>query len=169
MKIILGSDSPQKIEAVRLACARIPLIAKVTGIKTNSGQNEQPVGFHETYNGACTRASTAKANKTDVIAIGIESGIFCHYKSKSVTLDIAVIVILPMEGHQIVTTSMGLVLPEKYVETARRIGFQNTTVGSVIAEKLGGDTRDPHAALTDGKITRIETLTDALVIALRQL
>ena len=100
------------------------------------------------------------------IAIGIESGI-CKITDEK-TVDVALIVLLSKAGEEIVTSSTGIVFPQKYVEIARKKGFTNTTVGSVIAEELGGDGTDPHAILTDGKITRTETLIDALIPALEQ-
>jgi hypothetical protein len=55
------------------------------------------------------------------------------------------------------------------VEIAEERGFETTTVGSVITERLGGDPTDPHSVLTNGKVTRTMTLVDALTIALQQL
>ena len=86
-----------------------------------------------------------------------------------VTLDIAVIVILTPDGRQIVTTSEGIEFPEEYVEIAEERGFETTTVGSVITERLSGDPTDPHSVLTKGKVTRTKTLVDALKTALHQL
>ncbi len=168
MNITLGSTSSHKLEAVRKACQRLGVEAVVSGVKTSSGQNEQPVGFEETFNGALTRATAAKAEGAGSIAVGIESGIF-RFGSPSVTLDIAVIVVLTIDGRQIVTTSEGIRFPEEYVKVAEGRGFQNTTVGSVITEQLGGDPTDPHSVLTQGKVTRSMTLVDALVVALRQI
>lgn len=165
MDITLGSTSAHKIAAVKEACDQLGIKAIVTGVKTPTGQNEQPVGFDETYAGAYTRAVCAKALHVDSIAIGIESGIFRF----GPTLDIAVIVVLPKDGRRIITTSEGVKFPEGYVKIAEERGFATTTVGSVITEQLGGDPTDPHSVLTNGRVTRTMTLVSALTTALRQL
>jgi non-canonical (house-cleaning) NTP pyrophosphatase len=165
MEIILGSTSVHKLNAVHQACKELGLTATVSGVKTLSGQNEQPVGFNEIFNGALARAISAQSQKLGNFFIGIESGII----SFGITLDIAIIVILTCDGRQIISTSHGLQFPEKYVEIAKERGYKKTTVGSIITEQLGGDPTDPHSILTNGKVTRTMTLVDALVIALRQL
>jgi non-canonical (house-cleaning) NTP pyrophosphatase len=168
MHIILGSASPHKLEAVREACKILGLQGEVSGRKTSSGQPEQPVGFEETFSGALTRAIFAKEQDPASIAIGIESGIFRFGKTTPLTLDISVIVLIDHDGRRIVSTSEGMQLPEEYVRIAEERGFERVTVGSVIAEHLGGDPADPHSILSKGKISRAMTLIDALVIALRQ-
>jgi len=146
MNITLGSTSTHKLEAVRQACRKLGLEAIVSGVKTSSGQNEQPVGFDETFSGAFTRATSAKAQKPDGIAIGIESGIF-RFGATLITLDIAVIVLLTSNGRQIVTSSEGIQFPEKFVRIAEGRGFKTTTVGAVITEQFGDDPTDPHSTL----------------------
>lgn len=170
MNIVLGSTSPQKMDALRIALKKLEIESVVLGLKTSSGQNEQPVGFDETYKGALMRAKSAKGNSTDYVSVGIESGLFRLSEGKRfVNMDMAIIVVLTPDGRRIVTTSSGIVFPKKLVNIAYVRGFSKTTVGSVIAEKLGGDPTDPHATLTKGKITRMDTLVDALVTALKQI
>ena len=83
--------------------------------------------------------------------------------------DTAIIVILTKDGREIILTSAGLPIPKLYVEKAKALGFDKTTVGSVIASEMGGDPDDPHTILTGGKVSRIQVLIDALVTALSQL
>ena len=167
-KIIVGTKSIHKIEAVKQALKIVGVEAEVTGAKTYSGQNEQPVGFEETFLGAMNRANSVWRGNKDATVIGIESGIFRFNRHNKITLDIAVIIILTPDERQIVTTSTGIQFPEEYVDEALKSGFKTTTVGSIIAKKLGGDPTDPHSVLTNGKITRTQTLVDALVRALEQ-
>ncbi len=163
--IVVGSMSAHKLDAVRKACELLSLDAAVSGVKTSSGQNEQPVGFEETFQGALTRAQGIRSPGDRSIAIGIESGILL---SENVTLDIAVVVVLTYDS-RIVTSSVGIQFPEGCNILAAQRGFKTTTVGSVVAEQLGGDPTDPHATITNGKITRSALLTDAIVAALSQL
>ena len=164
--IVLGSTSVHKLDSVRKACKRLGMKASVSGIKTTSGQNEQPFGFKETFSGALTRAMSVRAQNPNAISIGIESGIFLL---DDFFIDMAVIALLTSDGYEIITISGGIELPDSCVKIARERGFASTTVGSVIAEKFGGDSENPHSTLTIGKVSRAMILTDALVIALRQI
>ncbi|MEK7172586.1 MAG: DUF84 family protein, partial [Patescibacteria group bacterium] len=91
IKIVLGSTSSHKITAVEQACQQLGIEAIVSGVKAASGQNEQPVGLSETYQGALNRAQGAKAQKPEAVAIGIEGGIFItNSEQLSLTIDVAV-------------------------------------------------------------------------------
>lgn len=169
MKIILGSASIHKLNAISKACTQIGLEATVTGIKTASGQNEQPVGLDETLGGAMRRAASVRARYPDDIAMGIESGIFRSSGNERCVLDVAVIVLLHPDGRRIVTTSSGIEFPEEYVAIAEKQGFGTTTVGSVITDKLGGDPTDPHAVVSRGRLSRGKLLADGIAAALLQM
>ena len=166
--IILGSTSNHKLESIKKACINLGLSFNVLGIKTKSGQNEQPFGMDETFAGALARAKSAQEAYPLEIAIGIESGIISTNKPKAISLDLAVIVLLFKE-QMIVTTSNGMTFPQKYVNAAKRKGFQNVTVGSVVASKIGGDATDPHSILSNASLSRQETLVKAIEVALRLL
>ncbi|MEK7641654.1 MAG: DUF84 family protein [Patescibacteria group bacterium] len=168
-EILLGSNSIHKLEAVRKACKQVGLETTVTGLKTASGQNEQPVGWDETYAGAFARASAAQKADPEAIAIGIESGIMRFNEKMPITLDIAIIVILTPDCREIVSSSPGIRFPEECVLTAQTRGFDKCTVGSVIQERFGGDATDPHWILSNGKVRREATLVNALEIALHQI
>ena len=166
MRIILGSTSEHKFSAVREACEKLGIKAEIHGIEAPSGQNAQPEGFSETYLGAFSRALFAKDNNPgEFVYIGIESGIISIHAA---SLDIAVIVVLTGNDH-IVTTSAGTPFPHDCLAIACHRGFITTTAGSVIAEKLGCDPTDPHSVLTHGKVSRKDTLVQALMIALSQM
>ncbi len=167
MKIVVGSTSFLKIAAVNEACTILGLDAEVTGVETNSGQNAQPFGLSETLDGARTRALKAMRGD-DSVVIGIENGVF-RPGSEPLILDIAVIVVITKESRTIITTSSGIQFGFAHFKIAEGYGFEKTTVGSVIAERLGGDPRDPHSTVTEGKVSRQSLLVDALVVALKQL
>ncbi|MCX6789181.1 MAG: DUF84 family protein [Candidatus Gribaldobacteria bacterium] len=170
IKIVLGSISQHKIEAVKQACQQLGLETIVSGVKAASGQNEQPVGLSETYQGALNRAQGAKEQNPEAVVIGIENGIFMSDNDKNpLTVDLAVIVVLTPDNRRIVSTTPGITFPEDCVAIATERGFVTTTTGSVIAEKLGGDSTDPHSTLTKGAVSRIQTLVAGLVVALAQL
>lgn len=172
LKIKLGSTSAQKFKAVEIACKYLSFDFTIEKVNAPSGQNEQPVGFTETFAGALSRARRAiNSSPSDYdIAIGIESGLFTINQSgRNTTLDVAIIVILTKSGKEIITTTPGFMFPEEYVGIAKGLGFEKNTVGQVIAENLGGDKTDPHSILSNGVITRQETLIEGLMIALKQI
>jgi inosine/xanthosine triphosphatase len=168
-QIIVGSTNEHKLSAVREACSRLGIKCRITGKKGISGQNEQPVGLGETYQGALNRAMSVYQKLTSTgIAIGIESGIV-RVETQALTIDLAVIIVITDEGREIVTTSTGIRLPEECVTAAEMKGFGSTTVGSIIAEQLGGDGTNPHGTLTDNAVSRHQTLVDGLIVALTQI
>lgn len=142
--------------------------AKVSSVEADSCQNEQPVGWDETFNGALNRARVAKAHDSSKIAVGIESGIFRFGGKHRITLDIAVIVLLLPDGRMIVSSSDGIQFPDEFVKNAEKRGFEKNTVGSVIKEKLGGFADDPHMKVSNGKKTRIWSLVEGLATAFSQ-
>lgn len=170
MSIRVGSVSPLKLAAVKDACKILGWTSTVSCLNATSGQNDQPVGFQEIWNGAYNRASKVKSCGGNYLYVGIENGIIEVKKSnsRSITLDIAVVVVITSENQVITTTSPCFELPQKYVKIARKRGFDRNTVGSVISEKLGGSADDPHHKLSGGKISRQDLLIDALIRAFQQ-
>ena len=174
MKIVVGTTSSHKLQAVSFACENVNIDdADISGVKTSSGVNEQPVGLEETFRGAFNRADSAKKadGSKDAIYIGIESGIISIGAFPYLSfIDLAVIVVLFGDSQRFITaTSSGISFPMEYVDEAQSRGFRTTTVGSVIAEKTGCDGTDPHWYLTQGVVSRMVTLIQALSIALSQL
>jgi non-canonical (house-cleaning) NTP pyrophosphatase len=169
MRIVLGSISTQKLDALSIACERMGLKAELRGVNSPSGQNAQPVGFEETCAGAVTRALQAHTGHDGSVAIGIESGIFRYNGVTPVTVDLAVVVVIAPDGRQIVTTSTGVQLPEACVIAAQQRGFAATTVGAMVRELYGGNKADPHTTVTKSAISRKETLIVAIMAALKQL
>lgn len=170
MKIILASTSELKKAAVVQACKDIELNAQfVATVGVPSGQNEQPIGVEETFRGAFARAQSAMNTYRDPNGsayIGIENGLL--QVDKETFIDFAVVVVLSGE-RRIITISGGLEFPFDCVKEASRRGFEKTTAGSVIAEKLGGDKADPHWKLTREGVSRKDTLAQAIALALSQL
>jgi len=163
--LMLGSTSVHKLEALKDACSRIGLDIDINSSSAESEVNAQPYGFDETYTGALNRARNAQKQSPDSPALGIENGVV-PVGDKFV--DLAVVVVLMPDGKSFMSTSAGIEFPKEAVERARAKGFDTTTVGSVIAETMGGSGTDPHSFLTGGKVSRREILTHAIEAALSQ-
>lgn len=167
IKIVIGSPSECKLQAVKEACLELGLDCEVTGFKVDSEQNEQPVGLSEITSGALTRAEKAHEKDFNAIAIGIESGIIRTGAPNFISIDLAIIVAL-FEDDVLITTSNGMQFIEEFVEIAEERGFKNTTVGDVIAEYLGGNKNDPHSFVSKNTVSRKETIKNGVKIILSQ-
>lgn len=163
------SKSHEKLSAALLACYNLNLNVNIISDQAESDEDEQPEGFEATVRGALTRAKTGKKRHPKNVIIAIENGIFRFMADTKITLDIGIVVILTPRGKRIISTSPAIQFPEECVLIAEEEGFDTTTVGSIIARTLGGKSTDPHATMTEGRVTRTHTLTSALEIALRQL
>ncbi len=162
IQVVVGSTSEHKIGAVKEALRRLGVEADVTGRRARSDVREQPMGFVEMMTGAKRRVGHVwDAKHPDRICVGIESGIEVV---STVVVDFALIAVLA-DGEWYQSISPGIVFPFAYYDEARERGFATTTVGSVIAERMGGDATDPHVTFTKGKITRQETLVQGIMIA----
>ena len=140
---------------------------RLSAVEVVSKQDAQPFGFDATSLGAHERARLAVVGHHDAWGIGIESCVVfaegCGY------YDVAVVAVVTPDGRSANAVSSGIPFPVHDVEEARRRGFATTTVGDVIAERLGGSPQNPHAALTGGRVNRQDTLVVAVTLALAQL
>lgn len=164
MIVALGSTSGIKREALREACAAFGTEVTILAFEAPSRVNAQPVGREETLAGARNRARAALAVcPRAAFALGIENGLFLE---DGVWRDAAIAVLLTPLGKEVIVRGPTLPFPAEAVEAAHARGFAAVTVGSIIAERFGGDSADPHATLTGGKSSRkdllIETLKGAL-------
>lgn len=161
--IALGSASAIKAAAVREACRRLGLDAFVVPREAPSGVAAQPVGREETQRGARNRAVAAQGSIPGALGIGIENGIV---RERGRWSDLAAVVIVVPGGGERVSWSEPVLVPDAFVTRAEKRGFDRMTVGAAIAEAYGSSPDDPHAALTDGRRTRMEFLADAATAAL---
>ncbi len=175
-KIILavGSTSRIKREAVLRAADALNLTTldfhSTHFENVPSQQDAQPVGMRAILAGAFERAQAAQRLHQGSIGIGIENGIervqWAGFGPRTVEYA-AVVAILP-SGQVLLSTSQGILLPEQYVRIAEQRGFQTVTVGAVIAEQLGGNAADPHSLLTNGLLSRIDSLVPPTTLVLGQ-
>lgn len=175
IKVIVGSTSKHKIEAVRDACRMLGIYAHVDGCAARSGVNEQPFGLIETRCGAYARAFGAEGHDlTADVAIGIESGIVELHDPAwrggthpGEYVDMAVVAVRA-KSYASATISAGHAVSADDVNEARRRGFDKHTVSSVTRERTGCDATDSTPHYTGGWVTRRECLAQAVKVALAQ-
>ncbi|MBO9481098.1 DUF84 family protein [Salinisphaera sp. G21_0] len=165
--IVVGSESKIKIHAVEnaFACYKVNVIAT----KARSGINSQPVE-NETLTGAGNRIKDAKAkyqstgHNADFLLVAIENGIFHEQvNGQEVWLDKAVVIVETSDGIQYIGKTSPVLLPAECVAIARQRGFENITVGQVMAEVDSTVQHDdPHSSLPPFK-PRQKYLEETLV------
>lgn len=136
MKIVLASKSQIKISAVKQMLENENIAAVLTGVDVDSGVPMQPLN-DETIQGARHRLVAAKQSCPDAdIYIAIENGLFCE-RNAAPYFDKAIILVSTYDGPEIIAESAALQFPEQFVElieSARKIGFDKTTVGKELAK-----------------------------------
>ena len=167
MQIIVGSKSKHKIEAVRAAlrlCGFDTEQYRIGGVSAASGIPEQPAGLEQTRIGAENRSRNAKeASPGADMWIGIESGLVHAYASH---YDIAFVVITCADGKVFSAMAGGHEVPVEHVHAAHARGFKKHTAGAAMAEKTGCDATDGTSFITEGVVSRMDVLTQAMAIAL---
>lgn len=175
MEIFVASTSECKLEAVKNASKEMypDVVVNVHGRKASSGINEQPVGHEETVQGALNRLKSLKdiigQTRYDLL-VAFENGIFAvTIGGQETWFDLGWVVVEDVDGNQAFACSTGMEFPVGDVEEARQRGFSRSTVGSVIAERTGADSADPHSYLTKQTVTRADMLGQSLKTALGQI
>lgn len=163
MKIVVASQNPVKIDAVKKALIAFGVRAEVVGMVSISGVPEQPTN-EETLQGAENRAAYAMKQIVDAdLYIAIENGIFSENDR---FFDKVVIFAQAKDGHKSIAYSKGTECPKEYVDEARSLGFNNTTVGAVM---LAAKAADDHEFAEVATKRRTSIITHAVVDSLRQL
>lgn len=141
------SENALKINSVINAYNKVEINARVSGYTADSKIGEQPVN-EDTLIGARNRIISLKKEVFGLDRIiSIENGIFLE---EGKWIDRAVVVLyVPKSKQEIIEYSKGVEFPRKYVDMARELGFQTTTVGEVM-EKEGFVTnkKDPHLSIS---------------------
>ncbi|MDR3477843.1 MAG: DUF84 family protein [Gammaproteobacteria bacterium] len=170
LKIVVASESVIKLDAVKKAVADFyqnqNVIFEIIGVTTVSGVGEQPFN-DETARGAANRLSHAESLIPNAdMYIAIENGLF---EEAQRFFDKAIIKIKTKAGDEKTEESIKVEFPAQYVEEAKSLGFDKTTVGACL-HKAGKvkDAKDPHADLGD-KISRAVILTDSVQAGLKGL
>ncbi|MBI1326086.1 MAG: DUF84 family protein [Alphaproteobacteria bacterium] len=171
MKIVLASQSPVKMEAIKRAFAHVAGV-EFEFVKAPSGINEQPEGY-ETLAGAYNRIENVQiafakaAHPGADLYITIESGIFLENNK---WVDRALVMFVTNQGMTRKLHSAGVVFNptpahDACIEEARKRGFDTWTVGKVMQERgLVDDHADPHKDLPakgQGR-SRVEFIDDTL-------
>lgn len=166
IRIGLASNSILKIEAVENAFCQLYPTIEVIHRNTKSDINEQPIGFEETILGAENRMKhlieiLSFEPKVDFY-VSIENGLIQVSNNK--WLDIAWIILIDAEKNtKYEGSSGGILFDTQSVEESKKIGWNTTTAGSIIAKKFNCNSADPHSFITNNRAGRCTLITNTLV------
>lgn len=163
MIIVLGSESPIKIQAHRIAFEI--LSSDIRGVKVPSFVPEGPYGA-ETFEGARNRCLVARDRHPTPSAFytSVENGIQ-KYPDGSLggeVVDFPVFHMIFPNGREMMVTGPHVVVPSTvYREWEDRVSRERgLTWADVYAERHGCDPKDPHSHLTG--TPRLQFLVDTI-------
>tara|TARA_R110002110_G_scaffold26350_6_gene96996 strand:+ start:403 stop:957 length:555 start_codon:yes stop_codon:yes gene_type:complete len=168
LSFIVTSKNPDKLSAAASALFRNGITSlTITGISSDSGIGEQPMGIDEAKQGASNRADNVRTH-TDSVILSMESGITLIDldRPEQGANDYCVVLVSLPNGSEHWRRSDSVFFPGKYVAEAHARGFDLHTVGSVIAEKTGCSKSNPHGYLTEGRINRTDLISEAMRAAI---
>jgi inosine/xanthosine triphosphatase len=168
MNIILGSQNPVKLQAVKEVLKTIPGLApaEIHAIKADSGVPDQPKGLEETIRGARNRAHQAFAHGQ--WGVGIESGIIPVPLTRTGFMNLTACVIFDgTKDH----TGLGpaFELPREVTEHVMVRGLeldQAVCAAGMTTNARIGYNQGIIGIMTKGRVTRMEYTKPAVLMAL---
>ena len=165
MKVVVGSQNPVKIEAVRQAfCAVWPQKNwEVTGVDLTSGVSDQPMSDLESIKGATNRANNAiKKSKVDY-SVGLEGGL---QQIGSVWFDCGWIVIIDKKGYIGIGSTIRMNASSKMIKMIKA-GIELGAVNDILFNKINSKQAEGHfGVMTNNVITRTAGYRDGVIAAL---
>ncbi len=164
-QVVVGSENPVKIEAVKQAFEIIwPDEAwHVFGTKTVSGVSDQPMSDEESIKGATNRARLALAHPGADFGVGLEGGL---QEIQGEWFDCGWIVVLSKEGRRGIGSTIRIVAPEKIMDMIHEgveLGIVTDRFFQAENSKQG---KGYFGLMTNDGITRTAGYRDGVVSAL---
>lgn len=162
--IIVGSQNPVKIKAVKYAFKKVFKKIEVKSLKVISGIPDQPFSFEQAFKGALNRAKECKKKyKQADFVVGLE-GSLQKYSFGWATAGVAVI--LDKKGIIGKGISSQLILPDKVVKMIKK----GKELGLVLDEISGGrnlkQKQGAFGYFTDNLVTRKDAYIQAVFFSL---
>ena len=131
MKVVVGSENPVKINAVKRAFSHYFESFDVEGKKVESGVSDQPMTADEAYQGALNRAQKVMESFDCDYGVGVEGGL---EEQSFGTTTCGFVVVLGKDGKQGVGTSARMVLPDRYVTELKQ---GTSELGDLVSHDVG--------------------------------
>ncbi len=153
IRVVVGSENPVKIAAVRAVVLRVWPDCEVVGHAVASGVPAQPFGDVETQQGALTRAREALARVSGAdLGIGLEGGVVEEPDGRMRSCAWAAVV--DRTGQHAVGGSLAMPLPERVARRIRageELGYAMDAIAQTVGTKHG---RGAVGILTGGLLDR---------------
>ena len=167
MKVIVGSQNPVKINAVKRAFKSYFDDFEIEGVKVDSGVSDQPMNEKESYQGALNRAQIVMDNYHCDYAVGLEGGL---EELSFGTTTCGFIVILSKEGIKGVGTSARMVLPSHYVSKLKN---GEVELGDLISKDAGEENYKQKGGMfglySKGVVPREDAYFQGVIFALSRI
>ncbi len=157
--VYMSTESALKHAAVSRAMRRAGVPVRVEGKKVDSGVNEQPMTMNETYDGAKNRQENLRAlNATADYLVTVESGL-CQPLASSGTYGCNAVIIEPAGAAARVGFAIDAEFPP---DTLEQIPSVYADFGVWAQEVHGAAEKDPYPYITNGRLTRRDTIESAI-------
>jgi len=161
-RAVVGSTNPAKIEAVRLALARLAPGCVLQALDVPSGVAVQPEGDHATREGARNRARAALAATDADVAFGLEGGVV--HEPPLVWL-VSWVAAIARDGRAGDASGLRMQLP---AAVAARLA-DGDELGTIIDALFSVTASKQHTGaiglLTEGFVSRTEAFADLVAMA----
>ncbi len=159
MKIVVGTTSELKLRAVRLALAKLNIMAEIITHKAVSNVPDQPRGFQEITAGAKNRAMDSLKNTDADMSIGIENG---EVKINEIdqNFDFPCICVITKAGDESFAFGASYFVPDWMIDDDLELGLIIQRIDPSQKEK------DPVRYFSNDLIKREELLANGIACAL---
>lgn len=159
-KVFVSSDNQLKTDATSFGFRECGIGTDVYGHKTNSSVSEQPMDIDETYKGAENRLQDLKTQvdgKKHEYLVSIESGLVKLHINHNY-FGVIVCIIENKHGDCKVSISSDLEFTKDMTD---KLG-KYPDLGIYVQKELESKYKDPFWYLSNGKVTRLELLTNVV-------
>jgi inosine/xanthosine triphosphatase len=172
MRVVVGSENPNKLASTRLAFEKVFAGQEidVIGQTTDSGVSDQPMSIPETIEGAINRAKNASSEKAD-FSVGIEGGLSLHdIKGEEICLEISFVCVNDCKtGKYEISSAHGFRIFPNVLGHIRAGKNLSDAMESEYGIKEIGKNSGVVGWLTDDEISRQTSARDGVLLALSAL
>lgn len=157
--VFMSTTSSLKHTALATAMERAGMMVRVDGAKVESRVNEQPMTFDETYEGAMNRHRALKElGIAAAYYATVESGLHQVHKDQGV-YGCSVVIVEPADGEARVGFALDVEFPQVMLD---KVPAVYPDLGVLVQQEYDATEKDPFPYFTNGRLTRQETIENAV-------
>lgn len=157
--VYMSTQSPIKHTAISRAMRRAGLRVRIDGAKVETGVAQQPMSIEESYEGAMNRHANLKKLGVDTEYFAtVESGLHAAHPNHQVFG--CNVVVLEQVGQE---PKVGIDLDIEFpADMLAKVPSQYPDLGALVQQEYGSALKDPYPHITNGRITRQQTIENAV-------